>query len=777
MSHRPALSDLKATPELAALLARLRRRLVLQIWLHGLGGVLVPLVLWLVFVFFADWALHVPLGVRWFHLGVLVALPVALVWHEVVRHLRRVPDATGLALLVERAHPDLHELFVSAVQLQGAGPEAGDRELVGRVLRDAELKARALGLEGVLHERPQQLRAVAGVASFALLLVGARLGGETTTIFLERLIGRDIPWPQRTTLELAYTDPASPGEPRATTEAALLRIARGTDVAISVRAIGELPDEIVLHFKGGSEAVLAPAADGTFRTVLRSCQEPIEFFATGGDDEDELPRLSIDVLDPPDIAALAIEITPPAYTGAPARLEFDRDVQVLAGSRLSITILPTPADATGSVNLQPSDRDLELVARAFPARPGETAAPQTGLGFELDVASALRYRFRLRDSTGLSDPDPGLFSIDVVTDERPEVELVAPARLDLETVAGGLFRLGARAGDDFGVTALEWRPRSMGAEQRNGEWTAFATEPAPRPLRGDEAPRGVAVFGSTRIEVASLSAQVQVGDLHEFDVRALDTRPRIEGEPDPAGVGNGPSVRVRVVSDEEFLRRLQDRLSRARGDVANFEELLRRNLQRSRDVLAALDASGEAPHAAELQSLLVGERRALGDGEALTREFSGSLESALYARIDEKAVPVLEALDAELAKVSTKGFPLEAWNRFAAAQRTARALPAGIAKQLLGLFDLALQISADDLPLAAAALDRAGRRATPAEVRAELAAALEREEQAHRRATELLDLLAEWDNFQSILSLTRDILGRQKAIRDRTAEMNGTERK
>lgn len=140
---------------------------------------------------------------------------------------------------------------------------------------------------------------------------------------------------------------------------------------------------------------------------------------------------------------------------------------------------------------------------------------------------------------------------------------------------------------------------------------------------------------------------------------------------------------------------------------------------------------------------------------------------------------MLEALDAggEPPKVSSKGFPLDAWTRFALAQRTARALPAGMAKQLLGLFDLSLQISADDLPLAAAALDRAGRRATVAEVRAELAAALEREEQAHRRATELLDLLAEWDNFQSILSLTRDILGRQKAIRDRTAEMNGTERK
>ena len=35
-----------------------------------------------------------------------------------------------------------------------------------------------------------------------------------------------------------------------------------------------------------------------------------------------------------------------AYTGAPARVEFDRDVQVLAGSHLAITILPTQAPSS-----------------------------------------------------------------------------------------------------------------------------------------------------------------------------------------------------------------------------------------------------------------------------------------------------------------------------------------------------------------------------------------------------------------------------------------------
>ena len=54
----------------------------------------------------------------------------------------------------------------------------------------------------------------------------------------------------------------------------------------------------------------------------------------------------------------------------------------------------------------------------------------------------------------------------------------------------------------------------------------------------------------------------------------------------------------------------------------------------------------------------------------------------------------------------------------------------------------------------------------------ELAAAASGDERA-----QLLDRLAEWDNFQSILTLTRDILGRQKSIRDKTADMTGNRSK
>jgi len=38
------------------------------------------------------------------------------------------------------------------------------------------------------------------------------------------------------------------------------------------------------------------------------------------------------------------------------------------------------------------------------------------------------------------------------------------------------------------------------------------------------------------------------------------------------------------------------------------------------------------------------------------------------------------------------------------------------------------------------------------------------------RIDELIARLAEWDNFQSVLNLARDILHRQKSLRDRTKE-------
>jgi len=794
---QPRARHLEATPELERLLGRLRRRLRRQVWLHGVGTVLAALALWTVFAFLADWALHVPRAVRWAHLLIWIALPAVLLWRELVRYLRRTPARDEMAVLYERAHPELRELLVSAVQLQERPEPSARRELVDEVLAKADSRARTLRLEGVLDERGPALRFGLGTALAALIAVVSLADREHASIFFARLFGGSARWPQRTHLALSIPIPSGSAGARveASDERIHVRVARGSDVPVLVRADGVVPDEVILHFAGGREVSLGSSGDGQFRTRLPSCQEDLEFFATGGDDRDGAPRVFVEVLEPPDVAGLAISIEPPAYTGLAPRVEFDHDVQVLAGSRLRVAVRVTPSEAKGSVRILPEDRLVALEPAVFPAR-GEGAGSgeaQAGLGFELTPSDSLRFRFELSDSSGLSNPDPGLFAVQVVPDRRPEVSILAPARSEVDTVPGGLIALRARAEDDFGIAAMGWsavslaRPGAPPGAPFSGEGPSGDEEGGPvvgaelalTRIEGD--PRaaarwGSAVVGGTRIEVASLASDgVSEGEQYKIEVAAVDLRPARGDAPDPDGVGRSTPLRVRVVSEDEFLRRLQDRLARVRQEAAQLEELHRQKARRTSELLASMES--DSPTAgvggSDLAAALAGQRRVQGDADALGRELAAILEGVLYARIDEKAGALLEDIDARLARETDKGSHLSAWRELANGWKSGRLIAPGLAGQLVSVLDLALAISLDDTPGAAQALDRAAQAVDLARVHEGLRDAAQHQARAQQHIEELLARLAEWDNYQSILQLTRDILGRQKSLRERTREAAG----
>ncbi len=298
----------------------------------------------------------------------------------------------------------------------------------------------------------------------------------------------------------------------------------------------------------------------------------------------------------------------------------------------------------------------------------------------------------------------------------------------------------------------------------------------------------MAFVGGTRIDLAALAANgaalaangatLAEGDAFEIELQACDSRPRLaDGAIDPAAVGSAPSLRVRIVSDDEFLRRLQDRLAKVRAQVTDLDLLQRQRSARTSEVLAALESDAIALNAAELSNLLTGQRRVQGDAEALTREFASVFEGVLYARIDEQGAAFLEALDTGLAQATVKGFPLATWQNLVGLMRAGRLTPQGLSGQLAHLFELALSVSSEDSARAVDALDSAARELETSEVHAALTLAKEQQETARRHLAELLDRLAEWDNFQSILSLTRDILNRQKSLLDSTKQMSGADRK
>lgn len=752
-------------PRVEALLSRLRSRLTRQILLHGLGTVLLIVAAWLVFAFFADWLLHVPAPVRWFHLAVLLAAPAYFLWRELLRHLGRRPDDSGLAVLIERARPEHKELFVSAVELRAEPHDSTAFPLVKRVVEDAESRADAVGLEGVLEERaPRKRFAVGAVASVACAAVFVA-NAEEASIFFARLVGRDVSWPQATHLavEIPLADDRAQVEVQG--DRILVRIARGSDIPILVRAEGEVPETVTMHFDGGHVTQLPAAGGSVFRTLLRSCQEDLAFHVTGGDDRDELPRVEVTVLQPPDVAGVCVHIEPPEYASLEPYTEFDQDVEVLAGSRLRVSMLPDPAGARGIARLLPEDREIELREGTWPALDDEAGeTPRTALEFDLIPDGTLRYRFELKDETGLPNPDPGLFAIHVIEDRLPEVDVLAPGRSDIETIVGGALPLRVRVSDDYGLSELSWLAESAGLGENelvraDLEWTELEST--------GEARARTRVLAARLMNVADLTDAETVTEGQQFTLEVL-ARDNCRPE---ANEGKSVPIRVRIVSTDELLRRLQDRLARARLRANELVTLQREKYQRVQELLGALE-SDEVDAGLDtggIGAALTGQRRVHGDASALMREMASITETLLYSRLDERAGGLLDFLDAELSRHADKAFHNESW--LALVQRNANdARAPGLAGKLVEILGIALEASETHARGAIDALAAAGDAPGLEAVHDALTQAGQEQERTIERVELLLERLAEWDNFQSVLALTKDILNRQKNLLERTKQ-------
>ena len=764
-------ATLQRTPYLERRLGGLGRRLTLLVWARGLGLAGLVLVLWALFAFVADFHLGVPRVVRVTHGVLLVALPLVLVWRLGLVPHRRVPGKRGLAAMVERAHGSA-DLFTSAADFQlgrGALPP-GSSPLVDAALSRADAAAAALPARlGVLDGRRPLAWLAAGLAALTLGAILAGTDPDRTRIFADRLVGGTTPWPQRTFLTLDV--PLEAGVERDGPRLAV-RLARGEDLPVSVRCEGECPDAVVLEFEDGTSRRLPLLSrregGGTYGTTLRSVSADLAFTAVGGDDERREGHVAVTVLSPPDLTGLALSVTPPAYTGLPASLVFDRDLEVLAGSRVEVAALVEPAGAIGSVRLLPEDRVLELEATTFPARPDEdpAAAQAPALGFALTAERSLRYRFELVDDNGLVNPDPGLWSVTVTEDRAPRIELTSPRGLTLETTAAGVLPLAWFVEDDFGVASLE-----LEVELRGGDTvTRWPLELRPVDAAAGDDRRTMHGFAALRLEELA-GTPLEAGMSLGAELEALDVRSAEAGGP---GRGRSASLGVRVLGPEDYMRRVQDRLAAVRRGASELYDLQVEKQARTDEVLAAcLEADGDLDPslALDLAAAATGQRRVSADAAALTRELAGLVGDVLHARIDAEADRQLEQLDLLLGASAERGFSPTLWLTLVDQHQRGRLGSAGFAGHLIDILGLGLDLSESASPAATEAMDVAGALRDPDQLVLALDEARQRQAENLAAVDALLERLAEWDNFQSVLSLTRSLLDRQRALEQRTRDL------
>ena len=415
--------------------------------------------LWLLFMYATDRLMHVPATVRVINFIALLGIPLFVLYRHLLRPLRELPDRAGLAILIERFNPGSENLLVSSVQLAHQADSSPHGRRIQRIVEQAEERSAQFSAASAIDSRLPVRRALGALS--VLLLSGLFAGAQPqmAQIFLKRMLGASEPWPQMTRLSVEIPSLGDRIQVTADETEIQVRASRGSDIPVLVRAEGEIPETVTLHFSGGQRIDLASGGTRLFRSLLRSVQEDKSLHVTGGDDRDGLPRITIQVLQPPEVTNLAWQISPPPYSGLPGRISTESSLEVLQGSELIVHIVPDPVDATGKVRILPDDVALDLVAGTFPEDTvdGPRASLTTGLTADL----SMRVSFELEDNTGLPNPNPGLYAVTVLEDRRPELRLASPSRSDLRLVPGATLPIRIRLEDDFGVAAVNWEIRSQ----------------------------------------------------------------------------------------------------------------------------------------------------------------------------------------------------------------------------------------------------------------------------------------------------------------------------
>ena len=429
--------------------------------LRGASRFLVWLVVLIGLDFLIDWGILARTGASakfGYLLPVMnVAVLLWVLWHEWLRHLRRY-DPLRVALEVESRHPELSSVLVSYTQLEGTVEKQPNvsRDLIEAMRGEAVLQTRSLDFREIVDFG--QLRNLLFVTVGSLLLFGAisiNWREHVGTLF-QRLLGAEVEYPTRTQVVDVTGD---------------LLVRLGDPVTVSARAAGVIPEagEILTRPIVGDPREGGAAENNgawqslpmkrsqntpTYTRELKELTTDLVYYVRLGDDESEPRRIT--VVPSPRVVAARLTLVYPAYMDRDPSETDQLNVEVPEGTEIRWQL--TCAPRVKRLEVRADDRTLEATLDEN----GERAA------FALRADDAFKYTFHWteRESGQDFEYDDVQYTVRVVADLVPEVELIRPAASGLATVKKTL-EIEARAVDDLGLSTA-WLVYSVdgSAEER-----------------------------------------------------------------------------------------------------------------------------------------------------------------------------------------------------------------------------------------------------------------------------------------------------------------------
>ncbi len=734
-------------------LAGLERGLRIRVFLLGLfraGAILLSLA---ILLFLIDRAFTPPLPVRWILLVLSLAFAAWTARRFLVRPLRVPLGPTEMALALERRFPELAQQLVSAVQLgQAPGTEGFSPELVQALLENAAKRFEEIPDRDIFHSAPL-VRAGGAAALLGLIVAGGVLFLPAHVgVWAQRMLGRNISYPRATHLHLVL--PSS--GPTRKVHGNRVILARGADLPVAVSVEGVVPDMVWLVRDDGTENVMAPKEARLFRFTFRGVTRSFSFHARGGDDPEGDRTAYVEVVDAPAVASIQAHLTPPAYTGMGPTLQEGGPIEGLAGTRVRLVVAPTRPVKEAKVSF---DSGVEVSLKV--SKEGKS------LEGTFLLTRNDRYRIHMKGKEGLENVRPGSNPVVVVKDTPPRVRVAAPERNSFPLTLKGVLPLRAWITDNFGVTRISLVVRSPG-EGVEREKVLYKGKAVKQ--------KGLVLLEPVSGLLPGGSRPVQEGDTLRVRIDARDN-----AAPKPSTT-QSRTIRVDLSRPGELLHSISDRLRRQRTFV---ESAIRSQSDLTQRLSEALDIlqKGRFPQGLRSEILAVqgGQSRLTSVARRLRRELTSAFDLYLFGgalpRVNAQNLQERYRLYYSSQKKQTSWDPLFYLSLQASRQAGEIDLPPSPSR-VLDMAAAAWELESKVFPGVEKQLSLA---LTASRASGALPHALEAAK-SQARAQQILarieGWLQEWNEFDDIVLIVRDLLEAQKKLLLRTdALIQGKPRK
>jgi hypothetical protein len=529
-----------------------------------------------------DYFLRLPAGLRMAIWVVGISAIVGGVRRWIWPALRFRPPLAEMALRFERhdegERTGLRGLLASAVELAGSPGQGGlEIALSGRVVSEAAVRFASAQPERVLAPSSARRSGVhlAGVAAAVALLW--LTSPQLASIGARRTLApwSGAQWPKRTAVADATGVEVHPlGTALPLRAVAGMRSGSEQDIGVSAwyrlgdrparRALLTVQDRLM---RGDAlpegvtptlyERLIEPASGAP---VADANEIPLRYrFET---DDDRTPIREVLLVRPPAVVSAEAVVTPPAYTGAPARQidlgpgTDERAVigPILAGSRIDLQLrlnkpIPLPDDA--------SDRIAESLG--LQDESPETASDGDAWRSSWALTRTVRVPVRLTDEHGLTSAEEAVFRFEAVADEPPTAAITSPAR-DEDVLANAVIEAIGEGRDAVGLeyVALDWSPGEDGEHAR---------------IANTDSDGATDAEAAARLELATL--ELEPGDEIWLTAVAKDLyRPggAGAGRPTAAAPVRSAPRRLRVISESELIDQIRRELASVRRTAIGADE-------------------------------------------------------------------------------------------------------------------------------------------------------------------------------------------------------------